>query len=133
MSRTRENSRTDSPCGFTTSDGQPSPHLRELFAYDGVDRSALRLSFELGHDESHHGADCRCASRHGGSNGGADFLGAWSGGQVRLELLHLSAFDRRQLGTIALLVHLDRLAALLDPAPDDFDDVIVRQLALDLD
>ncbi len=53
--------------------------------------------------------------------------------QIRAEHLDFGAFDRREIVARALVVHLDRLAPALDAAAQHLVDVVVGEVALELD
>src|SRR5436309_1348170 len=128
-SRTRGYSRTRSACAFTT----PSQCLAQLPFRDGADGASFGSPLELGHHLAHHGADISGSCRDRGADGGAQLVLARLRRKIVLQQSDLYTFLFGEVVPIALLVHVDGFAALLDPAADDVDHVVVGEIALQLD
>src|SRR5262249_36881903 len=137
-SSARGNSSTASACAFIPdaldcaslgSSGGPRRSGGELLAHDRVDRASFPPSLELRHHLPHHGANVGCAALDRRDHRGADLVVADRGGKVRAEPLDLIPLDANEIGTSALVVHLDRLATSLDAAPQHLGHVVVGHVA----
>src|SRR6185503_9685850 len=97
----------------------------EFLADDGVDGPALGSALELRHHLPHHRADVRRAARDRRAHRGANLLGIDLRGKILLQQRDLGALLVREVLSVALVVHLDRLTALLNPSTDYLYDIAV--------
>src|SRR4051812_8497228 len=100
--------------GFSQQRATRSGLLRELLAHDRVDCTAFRSALELSHDLAHHRADVIGSGADRRNDGRMDLIVAHRGREILAEHFDFTAFDGGEVGTVALVVHLDRLATPLD-------------------
>src|SRR5687767_1848264 len=110
-----------------------SPLLAELLASDRVDRSAFCSSLELGENLTHHCADLCRSTGDCRFHSGSQLLVAYGGREVLLERRTLCALFVGEIRAAGLVVHLDRLATLLDRLPQYVDHIVVLRIAPQLD
>src|SRR5205807_6141479 len=105
----------------------------QFLAYDLIHEFAVSTTLELRHDGAHHFAHVFRTARNGLAHGGTNLFRTETRGEKILESLDLSGLGGRQLGAARLLVYLNRLAALLDAAPQHLRRLVVGGSLVQLD
>src|SRR5689334_19762528 len=113
--------------------GMNSTGTAQLLFRDAADRRSLRATLEHRIHLSHHTTDVGRTLRDHLSDGRANLVVADVGRQIRLQRRHLGSLTVGEIGARRLVVHLDRLAPLLDALPEHLVHFRIRELALLLD